>query len=234
MAEPIPLLLIPGLLCDAALWRHQSAHLADLAAVTVADVTGPDSMPGMAEAVLAQAPAGRFALAGLSMGGYVALEVMRHAPERVRRLALLDTSARPDNDAQRARRLAFMAQAEAGDFKGVTHRLLPLFLHPGRLDDEPLTSAIMAMSQRVGKEAFMRQQTAIIGRSDSRARLGEINVPTLVLVGREDTLTPLEGHEELAARIPRAHLVIVEHCGHMSTMEQPEAVTAVLRYWLQV
>jgi pimeloyl-ACP methyl ester carboxylesterase len=233
MSASTPLVLVPGLLCDTALWRHQAEHLAGLAEVIVADVRAHDSMAAMAEAVLAQAPPGRFALAGLSMGGYVSFEIMRRAPERVTRLALLDTSARPDNAEQRERRLALIAQAEQGDFKGVTSRLLPLFIHPDRLKDEALVGEVMAMTQRVGKEAYLREQNAIMGRPDSRARLGEIRVPTLVLVGRQDALTPLETHEELASRIPRARLVVVEHCGHLSTMEQPEAVTAVMRYWLQ-
>jgi pimeloyl-ACP methyl ester carboxylesterase len=233
MTERLPLVLVPGLLCDIALWRHQRDHLGDLAAVTVADVSNESTMAAMAQAVLAQAPAGRFALAGLSMGGYVSLELMRRAPERVARLALLDTSARPDTPEQRSRRLAMVAQVEQGDFQGVTSRLLPLFIHPDRLSDKALTAEITAMTKRVGKEAFLREQAAIMSRSDARAWLGEIRVPTLVLVGREDGLTPLEAHEELAARIARAKLVTIESCGHLSTMERPEAVTAVMRYWLQ-
>ena len=234
MAERVPLVLVPGLLCDKALWRHQTAHLADMAAVTVGDVTRADSMAGMAEDVLTRAPSGRFALAGFSMGGYVAFEIMRRSPGRVARLALLDTSARPDNDEGRARRLAFVAQADTGDFAGVTHRFLPYLVHPDRLADAALTGAVKDMSHRVGRDAYLRQQKAILGRPDSRARLGEIAVPTLVLVGREDALTPLADHEEMAARIPRAKLVVIERSGHLSPLEQPEAVTAVLRYWLQV
>ncbi len=233
MAERVPLMLVPGLLCDTALWRHQVEHLADVAAITVADVTGQDSMAAMAEAVLSQALSGRFALAGLSMGGCVSLEIMRRAPERVSRLALLDTTARPDTEEARQRRLAFIAQTEQGDFKGVTKRLLPLFIHPNRIEDQALAGEVMAMTRRVGKEVFLRQQRAIMGRADARAWLGGIQVPTLVLVGREDALQPVAMSEEMAARIPHARLVIVEHNGHLATMEQPEAVTAVLRYWLQ-
>ena len=233
MAQRTALVLVPGLLCDAELWRHQSEHLAELAEVTVAEVAGCDSMAAMAAAVLEQAPAKSFALAGLSMGGYIALELMRRAPERVERLALLDTSARLDTAEQRERRLSMIAQTDRGDFQGVTDRLLPLFIHPSRLGDEALNGAVKAMTKRVGKEAFLRCQGAIMGRADSRPRLGEIRQPTLVLVGREDALTPLEVHEELAERIPRAKLVVIESCGHLSTMERPEAVTAVMRYWLE-
>ncbi|MFI4988575.1 MAG: alpha/beta fold hydrolase [Alphaproteobacteria bacterium] len=233
MTDRTPLVLVPGLLCDRALWRHQIDHLAEVAEVTVADVTAGQSIGAMAEAVLAQAPPGRFALAGLSMGGYVSFEIMRRAPERVLRLALLDTSARLDTPEQRERRLAFIAQCGQGDFQGVTSRLLALFVHPHRLADKALVEAVTAMAKRVGKDAFLRCQQAIIGRPDSRPRLGEIVKPTLVLVGREDALTPLEVHLELAARIPSAKLVVIENCGHLSTMERPEAVTAVMRYWLQ-
>ncbi|HLI14117.1 MAG TPA: alpha/beta fold hydrolase [Alphaproteobacteria bacterium] len=233
MAERIPLVLVPGLLCDGALWRHQSEHLGEVAAPMVADVSARDTIAAMAQAVLEQAPPGPFALAGLSMGGYIAFEIMRRAPERVVRLALLDTSARPDTEEQRARRHALIDQCRLGDFKGVTTRLLPLLIHADRLRDEALTGEVMAMSVRVGKEAFLRSQAAIMGRPDSRARLGEIRVPTLVLVGREDVLTPLEVNREMAERIPRAKFVVVEGCGHLSTMERPEAVTAVMRYWLQ-
>lgn len=230
-AKPV-LVLVPGLLCDDALWAHQSAHLGDLAEVIVADVTAQASMPEMAAAVLATTP-GRFALAGLSMGGYVAQEVVRRAPERVARLALLDTSARADTEEQSARRRGLIELSRKGDFKGVTKSLLALFLPEARLDDEVLVEAVMAMTQRVGREAFIRQQTAIMGRTEGRGDLARIAVPTLVACGRQDPLTPLALSEEIAAGIPGSALVAIEDCGHLSSMERPEAVTALLRYWLQ-
>jgi pimeloyl-ACP methyl ester carboxylesterase len=226
------LILAPGLLCDAALWRHQSAHLGDVAEVKVADFTHQTTMAAMAASVLALTE-GSFALAGFSMGGYVALEVMRQAPERVARLALLGTSARADAPEHSARRRGMIELAEKGDFKGVTARILPLFLPEERLEDEPLVAAVMEMTRRVGKDAFLRQQAAIMGRADSRPDLGAIAAPTLVACGRQDTLTPLALSQEIAAGIPNSTLVPIEACGHMSTMERPEAVTALLRYWLQ-
>jgi pimeloyl-ACP methyl ester carboxylesterase len=232
MAKPT-LILVPGLLCDSALWAHQRLHLADVAETWVADVTREETTAAMAEAVLAAAPADRFALAGLSMGGYVALEIIRQAPERVTRLALLDTNARPDTEESKARRRALIEESELGDFKGVTKRLLGMFVHPDRLGDAALIDEVVAMTARVGKEAFVRQQRAIMSRRDARAWLGDIRVPTLALVGRQDILTPLDLHEEIAARIARAKLVTVENSGHLTTMERPEAVSAVLRYWLQ-
>ena len=225
------LFLLPGLLCDAALWQAQADGLSDMADIIVADFTTQDSMPAMARSVLDAAPE-RFAVAALSMGGYVAHEIMRQAPERVERLALLDTSARADTEEQRSRRRGLIELAQKGEFKGVTPRLLPLFLHTDRLDDAPLVDAVMQMTQRVGKEAFLRQQTAILGRPDSRDQLPGYRCPTLVLCGRQDALTPLEVSEEMAAAIPGADLVIVEDCGHLATMERPEEVTATMRTWL--
>jgi len=231
MANRTPLILLPGLLCDTALWRGQVDDLADIAAPSVADMTRDDSVAAMARRVLAAAPP-RFALAGLSMGGYVAQEIMRQAPERVERLALLDTSARADTAEQTARRRGLIELAEKGEFRGVTPRLLPVFLHPSRLEDAALTGAVQAMTERVGKDAFLRQQNAIMARPDSRPSLAAIQCPTLVLCGRDDQLTPLELSEEIAALIRGARLAIVENCGHLSTMERPWEVSVLMRQWL--
>lgn len=231
MTEKIPLVLLPGLLCDDTLWRAQVAALNDIAAPTIADLTRDDSMDAMARRVLAAAPA-RFALAGLSMGGYLAQHIARTVPSRISRLALLDTSARADTPEQTARRRGLIELAEKGEFKGVTPRLLPLFLHPDRLQDEALTGTVMAMAERVGKDAFLRQQRAIMSRIDSRPHLPRIDCPTLVLCGREDALTPLALSEEIASLMPAARLEIVERCGHLSTMERPDEVNAALRRWL--
>jgi len=157
---------------------------------------------------------------------------MRRAPERVERLALLDTSARADSDEQRARRRGLITLARQGRFRGVTPRLLPLLVHPARLDDEPLVEIVMGMAERIGRDAFLRQQTAILGRPDSRPDLPRIACPTLVLCGRQDAVTPLEGHEEIAAAIPAARLVVIEECGHLSPLERPAAVSAAMREWL--
>ncbi|HXM84859.1 MAG TPA: alpha/beta fold hydrolase [Stellaceae bacterium] len=231
MVKKTSLVLLPGLLCDRELWRRQIESLGDVASPWVADLTLDDSMAAMARRVLAAAPPD-FALAGLSMGGYCALEIMRQAPARVTRLALLDTGARADSPEQTARRRGLIELAEKGDFKGVTPRLLPLFLHPDRLKDAELTGRVTAMAHRVGKEAFLRQQKAIMGRIDSRPYLARIACPTLLLCGRQDQLTPPALHEEMAALIPGALLEVIEDCGHLSTMERPDAVDAALRIWL--
>lgn len=227
----VPLVLVPGLLCDAAVWAHQIRRLADVADVEVAETRRDKSIAGIAKRVLESAP-DRFALAGLSMGGYVAFEVMRQGAARVTRLALLDTSAAPDEPSRKRNREHLIRMAQAGRFRGVTPRLLPLFLHPDRLADAALTESVMAMTARVGRDAFLDQQRAIMARADSRPLLAAIRVPTLVLCGRQDALTPVARHVEIAAGIAGARLSIIEECGHLSTMERPQAVTVMLRDWL--
>jgi pimeloyl-ACP methyl ester carboxylesterase len=227
----LPVLFLPGLLCDADLWAAQLNAFSAGRPVAVACLAGADSLAGLAEAALDAAPR-RFALAGLSMGGYVALEIMRRAPERVAGLALLDTTARPDTEEQGRRRRGLIALARTGKFKGVTPRLLPLLLHPARLEDPVLTGRVMAMAARIGRDAFLRQQTAILGRPDSRPDLPRIGCPTVVVCGRQDELTPPPVSQEMAGLIPGADLVVVEDSGHLSTMERPEAVNAALAAWL--
>lgn len=229
---PISLLLLPGLLTDKRLWQPQIDALSDIATARVADLTGADSIAGMAQAALNQAPAERFALAGLSMGGYVAFEILRQAPDRVLALALLDTTARPDPVEAMAKRRQLMALAET-DFYAVIATLMPKMVHPSRLHDPAIIEVISAMARSVGKDAFLRQQTAIMGRSDSRTGLAQIQCPTQILCGREDEVTPLEVHAEMQAAIPGAQLAIIEQCAHLSTLGQPEQVSAILRNWLQ-
>lgn len=228
------LLLLPGLLCDQRLWQQQIDGLAGLAQCTVADLTGHNTITALAHAALAQAPAERFALAGLSMGGYVAQEIMRQAPERVERLALLDTQARPETPEARERRLVLMELAEKGDLMGVSDRLMPLFVHGSRLADAPLVELIKDMAKNVGKDAFLRQQRAIMDRPDSRESLWKIRCPTLVLCGEADMLTPKDRHEEIAAAIRGSTLVVLPGCGHMSTLEKPLEVNRALSTWLTV
>jgi pimeloyl-ACP methyl ester carboxylesterase len=230
--KKFPLVLVPGLLCDAQLWQPQAEKLADVADIWIAEHTRSDTMAGVARDVLAGAPFASFALAGLSMGGYIALEIMRQAPHRVVRLALLDTAAGTDLPEQTQRRLDFIALAERGKFLGITDALLPLLIHPSRLAERALIDVIKSMAKNVGKEAFVRQQQAIMSRADSRGLLAAIDCPTLVLCGRQDALTPLARHEEIAAGIRGARLEVIENCGHLSTLERPAEVNAALRRWL--
>jgi pimeloyl-ACP methyl ester carboxylesterase len=231
MNRPKHLVLLPGLLCDAALWHHQTEYLKDDYEVHVADLTQDNSIAAMATRVLAAAPP-TFALAGLSMGGYVAHEIVRQAPERVERLALVDTNARADNDEQKKARADLIKLADIGKFKGVTPRLLPHLIHPSRMEEPAVAGVVMEMAERVGQLAFKHQQEAIMGRKDSRGDLEAISVPTLILAGRQDVLCPPKVQQEMADRLPNAKLVLVEDCGHLAPLERPEATTAVFRYWL--
>jgi pimeloyl-ACP methyl ester carboxylesterase len=225
------LFLLPGLLNDARLWQYQISGLSDVVRATVADLTGADSISTLASMALSEAPAGRFALAGLSMGGYVALEIMRQAPGRVSALALLDTSARPDTAQATEGRRNLMQLAER-NFPAVTDALLPRLVHPSHLTNTSILTTIRAMAESVGKDAFLRQQRAIITRLDSRPFLDQIQCPTLVLCGHEDVITPVEVHKELFSAIPNSRLMIIEECGHLSTLDRPQQVTDALRKWL--
>ncbi|HEY0833279.1 MAG TPA: alpha/beta fold hydrolase [Azospirillum sp.] len=227
----IPLILLPGMPLDAALWEHQTRHLADVAEGSVGTITQADSIAELARLVLARAPA-RFALAGLSMGGYVALEIMRQAPERVLKLALLDTNARPDTAEQTANRRAAIELARQGKMRHVMAGMVAKLIHPDRLAERALVDSIHAQAERIGPEAYARQQTAIMGRADSRLDLPAIRCPTAVICGRQDALTPPELHVEMADAIPGARFLPIEECGHLAPMERPQAVTALLREWL--
>ena len=222
------LVLLPGLICDERLWRDVMTGLD--ARSTVADLTRDDSIAAMAARTLAAAPA-RFALAGLSMGGYVAFEIMRQAPERVTHLALFDTSARPDDEARKATRRKGIEMVGQGKFIGVSRGLLGSLVAPQHLGT-PVAKEVQDMSERVGQAAYLRQQVAIMNRVDSRPGLGAIAVPTLVGVGELDKMTPPELAEEIAAGISGAELVRFPDSAHLPTMENPEAVVAAMQGWL--
>lgn len=222
------LVLLPGLICDERLWRDVIAGLGTRS--TVADLTQDDSISSMAARALAAAPA-RFALAGLSMGGYVAFEIMRQAPERVTHLALLDTSARPDDEARRETRRKGIEMVGQGKFIGVSHRLLGSLIAPQHMGTA-VAREVQEMSERVGQAAYLRQQVAIMNRLDSRPLLGGIAAPTLVGVGALDKMTPPELAEEMAAGIKGAELVRFPDSAHLPTMENPGAVVEAMRVWL--
>jgi pimeloyl-ACP methyl ester carboxylesterase len=226
------LLLLPGLLNDARLWQAQLDALAGEVDASVADLTRADSIAALAAGAIGDMPAGPFALAGMSMGGYVALEVMRQAGHRILGLALLDTSARADTQESTENRRRLIAQSE-NDFDGVVTTLIGKQLHPDRHSDSGLVDTVRAMAHDTGREVFVRQQNAIIGRIDSRPSLAQIRCPTLILCGRDDVITPVEVHEEMQAQIAASRMVIVERCGHLSPLEQPDKVTDALKSWLQ-
>jgi pimeloyl-ACP methyl ester carboxylesterase len=230
--ESLPIVLVPGLNCSARLYGEQIPALWRFGPVVVADHTRDASIAAIAARILAAAPP-RFALVGLSMGGYIAFEIMRQAPQRVAKLALLDTGARPETTEQSARRQAPMAAARAGDLLTVADQSFVFFVHPSRHGDVALRDVVRAMAQDTGAPAFLRQQQAIMGRADSRPGLSAIRCPTLVLVGAQDQGTPPELAHEIAGGISGTRLVIVPECGHLSTLERPQAVTQALVEWMQ-
>jgi pimeloyl-ACP methyl ester carboxylesterase len=231
MSEPLPTLLLPGLLASARLYAPQLPSLWQFGPVMVADHRRDDSIAAIARRILSHAPP-RFALVGLSMGGYIAFELLRQAPERVARLALLDTTARADAAEQKLRRGELIGLARAGRFDEIFDLAYPGLVHPDRHADEALRETVRCMAQDTGAEAFIRQQTAIMNRCDSRADLAAIGCPTLVLVGDADQLTPPARAQEIAAGIRGARMIEVPASGHLSTLEQPERVTAALTEWL--
>ena len=229
----MPVLLVPGLVCDRALWEEQIESLeAANHPCLVADVTQHSDIEAMARAVLGAAPE-RFHLLGLSMGGYVALTMVRQAPGRMESLGLLDTSARSDSATQIARRREMIRRTEYGDFHGVVEELIGKFLAASSQADADLVARVRRMAHRVGGEVMIRQQHAIMSRPDRSEQLAAIDVPTLVVCGREDALVPLEHSEEIASGIPDAQLRIIEGSGHLPTMEHPAQVSEALISWLQ-
>ncbi len=231
MRQAVPVVLVPGLNCSARLYADQVPALWRFGPVQVADHTRDERMDGIAARILAAAPP-RFALVGLSMGGYIAFEIMRQAPERVAGLALLDTGARADTPEQSERRRRQIELAQGGRFMEIPDQLFPLLVDRKRHGDAELADVNRVMAKETGAEAFVRQQRAIMGRPDSRPGLAAIRCPTLVLVGEGDELTPPALAQEIAAGISGARLVTVADSGHLSTLEQPTAVTKALVEWL--
>ena len=232
----INVVLIPGLLCDDYVWADQCRALANYADVWVPDHGSLDSLTEMALAILRDAPAEQFYLAGHSMGGRVALEVMRLAPHRVQRLALLDTGFLPrangaQGDAEKASRLALLSTARELGMGSMGREWTRGMVHPSRIDT-PVFEAIVAMIERKTPEIFAAQIRALLSRPDASPLLLAIDCPTLVLCGRQDGWSPLSQHLQIAAIVRGARLRIIEDCGHMSTLEQPEAVTAALTEWV--
>jgi pimeloyl-ACP methyl ester carboxylesterase len=231
MTAPIPLLLLPGLVNDERVWRRVMTALGAAAQPVVGDVRTHDTMRALAAAVLERAP-DRFAVVGLSMGGYCALEMLRQAPQRILGLALVDTSARPDTPESKANRDKQIERAR-GDYPGLVGELLGKWIHPGFVHDPDVAEVARDMALENGPDTFARQQRAIMSRADSRPLLAQVRCPAIVVAGRQDTLIPLEVHEELASGIAGATLSLIDDCGHLAPLEQPAAVADALRGWLR-
>ncbi|HTX16441.1 MAG TPA: alpha/beta fold hydrolase [Candidatus Baltobacteraceae bacterium] len=232
-----PLLLLPGLACDGGVWRHEAQALGEITEVRIADYGASDSIAGMARAALESAPE-RFAVAGHSMGGRVAMEIVRSAPQRVAGLALLNTAYKAwapgeAGEREKAERMGYVEIAQTQGMRAMARQWLQKMVYPSRLADTPLIESIVDMLGRKTPDVFVGQIKALLARPDATAVLAGVKVPTLIMTGREDAWSVLETHREMAALTPNSKLVIVERCGHMAPMERPEEITAALKQWLE-
>lgn len=231
MTETI--LFVPGLNCTGDVFAPQIAALSAIWPCAIADHSHGATIPAIAAHILARAPE-RFALAGFSLGGYIAFEMVRQAQDRITRLALLDTQATPESDAARERRLELLAMVQEGRFAEAEQAQWPEVVHPSRYGDVALRETKERMALDLGPDLWRRHIAAIMDRADSRPTLAAIEVPTLVLVGDSDRLTPPERAREMVAGIADARLVVVPECGHMAPIERPDAVNAALADWMRI
>jgi len=226
-----PLVMVPGTLCDASLFKDQIEALGDLADCRVVSNSSADNLKEIAAHILSEV-SGDFSVIGLSYGGIIAFEMVRQAPERINKLILLNTNHKKPSETTRMNQQRFVGMACLGEFKEITTDYLKdAMLHPHHARQPELRKAILQMALHVGKDAFVRQIKAQLNRPDSTDDLLNIKGPTLVITGRQDRVCPVELHEEMARMIPDATLAIIENCGHLSTMEQPETVNRIIRKW---
>jgi len=235
--RPPHLLLLPGLVCDDAIWEHQAGHFSKITTVKIPDYGFSDSLEKMAQVALRDAPE-RFAVAGHSMGGRVAFEIMRRVPERVAGVALLDTAYRSRatgeaGERERADRFVLLEVARSQGMRAMARQWIPAIVHPARLSDVAFIASVVEMIGRKTADIFAAQINALLNRADAAPVLSALRSPTLILCGREDLWSPLGGHREMAALVPQSKLVIIENCAHMAPMECPEEVTAALGDWLE-
>lgn len=234
MSSLPPLLWLPGLLCDQRLFEPMQAHLPSWTFSHNVILEAKSSMESLALEVLKHAP-DKFVLGGLSMGGILAFEIYRQAPERVKGLILIDTNAADENQDVTERRNQLVDKAKNGEFDKITPDiLLPLLIHPRHLQDNTLTNTICAMAGKIGLEHFTQHAKALSTRPDARANLSEISVPSLVICGREDQLCPVENHLLMAQKIPHVSLHVLPNCGHLSTLEYPHLLGQLISDWLNI
>ncbi len=231
MTDKIPLLLIPGLACNHIMWQRQLESLSDIADCQIAPLPAYDDFGPIAEAILAAAP-DRFAMAGASMGGYLCFEVLRRAPDRVLRLGLIGTSADPEPPDMTERRLVMIDKAERNGLLVMWRNFIPRLVHPDRLNEGAVVDDLLQQAFEVGLECFCRHQRALMKRSGYLDMLSAISCPTIVIMGRDDQVTPLPVHERMVNGIPGAEFVIIEDSGHVPMMERPDATTTAMRSWL--
>jgi pimeloyl-ACP methyl ester carboxylesterase len=227
----LPIVFVPGLLCTGRIYEHQAQHLGQKHPVLLTNHWSHASMAEIAKSILGIAPE-KFALAGTSMGGYVAFEIMRQAPDRVAKLILLSTSAKPDTPERSEGRRKLVATVRQEGARTAVKTLWPNLVHPARHEDHALLAVFNEMADQLGVDAFARQIDAIIGREDSRPTLQKIKVPTLVIASADDKLITPDNSKEIADGIPGARLEMVEHCGHMGMIERPETYARLLTDFL--
>lgn len=232
MKEKENLVLLCGLSCDERLWEHQAKNLSEFANIFIPDLTKQESISQMADDVLSQAPE-KFCLAGMSMGGYVAFEIYRKSPKRIKKLALLDTSSSADSEEKQKMRKGAIKSVELGKFEMVTKTGIKQLVAKERRDDKELISKAVNMALEVGKQTYINQQKAILNRKDSTQTLKEINCKTLVICGEKDEATPPRAMKKISENIKNSQFMLIKDCGHLSPIEAPETVTSNLEKWLK-
>jgi len=232
MMQAAPLYLLPGLICNEHIWAAQLRALVDFELVAVPGYDNDRSLVTMAARVLASAPA-KISLVGHSMGGRVALEMFRMAPDRIERLALLDTGVHPLKAGEEDKRMALLEIGRQKGMEALVDLWLPPMVHPDRRSDDSFMAPLRRMCVSAGIQQFEDQTIALLGRTDQRPLLSEIKCPTLVAVGSEDVWSPVSQHREIAAEIQDAEIVIFEGAGHMAPAEEPDQVSEALRQWLE-
>ncbi len=230
------LILIPPFMATKAFWNNQVDALGDIADISIPDTSFHENIQDLASEIIRQAP-DEFYLAGLSMGGYISLEIMRQLMEvgdegRVKKLALLGTNFRNDTDAVKQSRQEQMQAARDGDLDGVYSKVIPLLVHERFQKDIDFLTQLYGMVLELGAEVFVRQQLVNMSRSDSTSLLPKIKCPTLIVCGRDDVLTPMSYHTLMQEFLPHADLILIDDCGHFSALEQPGDVSNAFKQWL--
>lgn len=230
--KTLPLVLLPGMMCDARLFGPQIADLSRTNPIHLGALSGHSTIAELADEVLAHAPP-KFALAGISMGGIVAMEIYARAPERVQRMALMDTNPGTDTDEMRANRDCQMTKAKNGDLETIMRRdMIPNYLSESSTKDQ-IQALCLEMALDMGKDVFIRQSIALRNRPDQRETLRLVSIPTLVLCGEDDQLCPIQKHNEIHSLIVGSEIVVIKSAGHLPILEQPETTTAALRRWME-
>ncbi|CAH0536656.1 alpha/beta fold hydrolase [Vibrio marisflavi] len=233
MTSSIPLLWLPGLLCDETLFAPVNGLLLERVKPICAELQALDSMAALAKDILDSAP-DSFILGGLSMGGILAFEVYRQAPERVKGMILLDTNSADEKQEVTDKRNLLVAKAHSGQFSSITpDHLLPVLIHPERAADTSLTGDICQMAENIGVDKFASHAQALATRPDAQPLLSQISVPSLIICGRDDLLCPIENHLLMDEMIANSALVVIEQCGHLSTLEKPKVVADAINRWIQ-